>query len=291
MMLRELEDFSDYLKAEKGLSKNTCMAYERDIVFFQRYLFEKQIETFVAVTSDEIVDYLSLLKAKGYATASLSRILISIKVLYRFLKREKLISHNIASYLQTPKLWQLIPEVLSSQEVEMLLLSPSSSSFLDVRDKAIIEILYGSGLRASELCTLKLSSIEESFVRVMGKGSKERLVPIGRMAEQALTQYLQKRSERNCSHEYLFVSQRNQRLDRTAVWRRIKYHAKKAHIKRRFSPHNLRHSFATHLLDNGADLRVIQEMLGHANISSTDRYTHISQSRLQNAFDAFHPRK
>lgn len=288
---RESADFIAYISSEKGLALNTVEAYQRDIKAFAEFLSLIGMTSFAHTQTDHIVAFLGKLKDVGYASASLCRALIAIKVLYRFLAREGLVPVNIAMYLQTPKLWQLIPEVLSYDEVETLLNQPDPSTCQGARDKAMLEVLYASGLRVSELCSLDLYSVDDTFVRVMGKGSKERIVPIGQAAIAAIDRYLlHHRQTGDSQQRALFISKSGKRMDRISVWKMIKRYAKEAGIMKNISPHTLRHSFATHLLDNGADLRIIQEMLGHASISSTDRYTHISRSRLQEAFQACHPR-
>lgn len=287
-----LDDFLAYIASEKGLSQNTIAAYSSDITTFSQFLKNNQIFNYDIVDVNHIVNFLSVQKHRGYATASLCRCLIAIKVFFRFLSREKLVPVNISVFLKTPKLWQLIPEVLSYDEVDRLLCQPDTSAGNGARDKAILEVLYASGLRVSEVCSLDIYSVDDTFVRVVGKGNKERLVPIGQPAIEAIDDYLkhyrcQSDSEKQLA---LFITKFGRRIDRMTIWKMIKRYAKQANIIKTISPHTLRHSFATHLLDNGADLRVIQEMLGHASIGSTDRYTHISCSRLQQAFEAFHPR-
>lgn len=288
----QIDDFLKYVASEKGLAQNTVESYRRDAQTFGLFLQKIGIEDFKDVSEHHIVDFLGRLKSQKYATSSISRCLIALKVLFRFLKRENLVSTNVTFYLETPKLWQLIPEVLTNDEVERLLAQPDPQTSYGARDKAILEVLYASGLRVSELCSLNLYSVDEEFVRVKGKGSKERLVPIGSKAVQAIDFYLANYRDHVDSErqQSLFVTKSGRSMDRITVWKMIKQYAKQAGILKNISPHTLRHSFATHLLDNGADLRVIQEMLGHSNISSTDRYTHISRSHLQEAFDKFSPR-
>ena len=277
-----LEDFITYLASEKGLAQNTIEAYGRDVA---RFLEAKC----------SIIDFLALLKDDGYGSSSLCRILISIKVYHQFLKREGLIAVDEAKAIAGPKLWQKIPETLSEEEMRAFLAAPKRapdpSTFLGVRDAACLELLYASGLRVSELCSLKITDVDDTFVKVRGKGSKERVVPIGKKAQEAIDRWLhqfrsQFDSEKNLS---LFVTEKGKPLDRIAVWKRVKHWAGMAGITKRISPHSLRHTFATHLLDHGADLRIIQEMLGHASISSTDRYTHVSRESLKRSFNTFHP--
>lgn len=292
-MKEHLKDFLNYIGSEKGLALNTIEAYSRDTESFVNFLQDHGIVHFSSVQTNHIVSFLSHLKDAKYASSSMCRTLIALKVLFRFLARENIIPTNIALYLQTPKLWQLIPDVLTYEEVEKLLNRPDTATSMGARDKAILEVLYASGLRVSELCGLDIYSVDETCVRVMGKGSKERIVPIGEEALKAVDHYLLEfRDHFDSEHQKaLFVTKNGRRIDRIYVWRMIKQYAKECGIMKNISPHTLRHSFATHLLDNGADLRVIQEMLGHASISSTDRYTHISRSRLQESFNRFHPRK
>lgn len=290
-MRSEIDDFLAYIASEKGLAPNTVEAYKRDIEAFAAFLAACEISNFSLVTTDHIIAFMAKLKDADYATASLCRSLIAIKVLFRFLLRENFIAANIALYLQTPKLWQLIPEVMTCEEIDKLLLQPDPLTVHGARDKAILEVLYASGLRVSELCGLNLYSMDDKFVRVMGKGSKERMVPIGSKAIQAVDHYLSYNEKRSLDtqEQPLFITKSGKRMDRISIWRMIKEYAKQAGILKNISPHTLRHSFATHLLDNGADLRIIQEMLGHASIGSTDRYTHVSRTHLQEAFQAFHP--
>ncbi len=288
-----IRDFCLYIASEKGLSPNTIEAYQRDLKGFVHFLGDQSASEINLVTPDRIVEYLALLKERNYATSSVSRALIAIKVFFRFLKREGVVQKNVSLYVDTPKLWQLIPSVLSYREVELLFRQPNPDTHVGARDLAILEVIYSSGLRVSELCNLKLYDLDEDFVRVFGKGRKERIVPVGRKAVAAVDKYL---LYYRCEHEsdlntFLFLTQKGRPIHRIFVWKMIKFYAKKAKITKNISPHTLRHSFATHLLDNGANLRVIQDMMGHANISSTDRYLHISKAQVQASFDACHPRK
>ncbi|MEC7840400.1 MAG: site-specific tyrosine recombinase XerD [Chlamydiota bacterium] len=288
-----IDDFCLYISSEKGLSRNTIEAYHRDINAFAGYVRKVGVDNVTLITQEHIVSFLGSLKEGDYASASISRTLIAIKVFFRFLKRERYIEHNVAHYLESPKLWQLIPEVLSCEEVARLLAQPDYTTPLGARDRAILEVLYSSGLRVSEVCNLILYDVDDEFIRVFGKGRKERLVPIGTKAIEAVDHYLM---HYRCNYDSeklqnLFLTKNGKPVDRIFVWRMIKKYARDAKITKNISPHTLRHSFATHLLDNGADLRVIQEMMGHSNINSTDRYMHISKTHIQEAFDAFHPRK
>lgn len=284
-----IQDFLSFLASEKGLAQNTLQAYGRDLEIFLNF---KAVKNFNEVTEEHILAFLSSLQKKGYATASIARAFIALKVFFRFLTREEIIVINPLAHLDRPKLWQLIPEVLSQKEIERLLQAPEITTPAGCRDQAILELLYSSGLRVSELCQLKITDVDDEFVRVMGKGSKERTVPVGRKAIQAIDNYLAcfRDAMGKGNQTDLFVTAKGSRVTRFEVWRRIKAYAKRAGITKNISPHTLRHSFATHLLDHGADLRVIQDLLGHASIDNTDRYTHISHGRLVKAFQDFHPR-
>lgn len=291
-MQEALCDFIAYIGSEKGLSANTIAAYEHDLKKWFDFLKDLAKTQFDQVSEKDIVEFLACLNQERYASSTVCRCLVALKVFFRFLKKEKVISADPTAHLDSPKLWQLIPEVLSYQEVEALLKCPDPSDPIGARDKAIFEVLYASGLRVSEVCSLNLFDISQYTVRVKGKGGKERVVPIAKAAIDAVDHYLiyYRIADAKEKDVPLFVSSQGKRIDRTLVWQRIKYWGKKAGIAKTISPHTLRHSFATHLLENGADLRVIQEMLGHASVATTDRYTHVSQRHLAHAFSKFHPR-
>lgn len=287
------KDFISYIASEKGLTPNSIEAYGRDTANFLNYCEGQGITDVTSIQENHIVGYLSVLNSKKYASSSIHRMLISIKVLFKFLKRESILKVNPTQHLSTPKLWQLIPEVLTLDEMEKLLEQPDTEIEEGCRDRAILEVLYGSGLRVSELCNLTINSIGDDSVKVFGKGRKERIIPIGKKALEAVDEYLTnfRDATANEKNQALFVNSRGRAVNRFFVWKMIKEYARDAGITKNISPHTMRHSFATHLVDHGAELRVIQEMLGHASISSTDRYTHISKTHLQEAFNAFHPRR
>ena len=277
-------DFLSYLGAEKGLSINTIRAYGRDIRSFCKGAKK-------GVDEEGVIRYLEERKEKGDASSSIYRSLISLRLFFRFLKREGLIDRDPTRLLESPKMWQLIPEVLTIKEVEALIKAPDPSHEEGMRDRAILETFYATGIRVSELCALDIYDVGEKSVRVIGKGGRERIVPIGEEAIAAIDRYLGSYRDDKGEKGALFVSKRGKRLNRTYLWERVKCYAKKVGIEKEVSPHTLRHSFATHLLENGADLRVIQEMLGHADIGTTERYTHLSKKGLFEAFDRFHPRQ
>ncbi|OGN65025.1 MAG: site-specific tyrosine recombinase XerD [Chlamydiae bacterium RIFCSPHIGHO2_12_FULL_49_9] len=281
-------DFLDYIRSEKGLSAHTVEAYGRDIRSFAAHFQGKEWK---AVDPAAILSFVHHLKDRAYASSSVCRILVSIKVFFRFLKREGAISVDLGRYFETPKIWQLVPEVLSVEEVESLLDQPKTDDSIGSRDKAMLELLYATGMRVSELCSLRVRDLNETFVKVRGKGKKERVVPVGKKAIGAVDHYLlHYRGKAEEEDAPLFLSSRGKPMDRVTVWSRVKTYAKSAGIEKEISPHTLRHSFATHLLENGADLRLIQDMLGHEDIGTTDRYTHVTGSRLKKAFNDFHPR-
>ncbi len=284
-MESEILNFLTYLGSEKGLSPKTLEAYGRDLRFFAHFLGEMKVGD---VTSEKIIFYFQSLKEKGIASSSLCRALVAVKVFFRFLKRERISNDNPTLFLESPKMWQLIPEVLTVSEVTRLLEAPDRESAEGARDRAILQVIYASGLRVSELCGLSIGDVSDHQIRVRGKGRKERVIPIAASAVQAVDDYLAR--FRKEGEGALFLSRGGRPMSRITVWERVKFYAKKAGITKKISPHTLRHSFATHLLENGADLRVIQEMLGHSHIATTDRYTHVSRKHLHEAFAKFHPK-
>jgi integrase/recombinase XerD len=284
-----IESFLAYIGSERGLAPKTVEAYRHDLFLLGRFLSENGGEGFEAVAREDLFSFLASLKKEGYATASLSRTLVAVKVFFRFLLKEGVIESDPTLHLESPKLWQLIPEVLDFDEVQALLSKPDPATAIGARDLAILEVLYASGLRVSEVCGLNIHDVDDEFVKVTGKGGKQRVVPIAPRAVKAIDRYLIDFRKSTPKEEALFVSMKGKRIERTVVWARLKQYALAAGIQKNISPHTLRHSFATHLLENGADLRIIQELLGHASISTTDRYTHIEQSHLKKSFEKFHP--
>lgn len=290
-----LEQFLDYLRLEKGLTNNTSIAYEQDLNDFISWLQRKKISSLNKVTRRHIMDYLLDLKDKGLAPTTLSRRLVAIRVFFKFLHQEGLLGENITDAMDAPKLWKILPESLSVAEVEKLLLAPDMKKPHGLRDRAMLELLYSTGLRVSELTGLTLDSLHEDakYLRVMGKGRKERIIPYGQSAEDHIKRYLDEvrpQWNRDPQQRALFITKRDQPLSRKTFWMLIKKYATKAGVKRSISPHTLRHSFASHLLANDAPLRVIQEMLGHADIATTQIYTHVDSGRLKSVHKKFHPR-
>jgi integrase/recombinase XerD len=272
-----LEEFLIYLGSERGLTPNTLKAYESDI-----RLFLEDRPSLGVITQNDLFIFLDRLQREGYHQNSISRICVSLKLFLRYLQREGYIKENVAELWEGPKLQTVIPTVLSEEEVVRLL-----NGAEDKLDLAILEFLYATGIRVSELCSLNLVDVDNATVRVKGKGGKERLVPIAERTVFVLDTYL---ATRKGGSSALFVTPKGKRVSRQFVWNLVKSAADLAHIEKNISPHTLRHSYATHLLENGADLRIIQELLGHSSISTTDRYTHISGKHLREAFDKYHPR-
>lgn len=289
MIEEQLQDFYLYIASEKGLSNHTLEAYRLDTQKLGLFLNKNGVTCFKDVNQKLLLNFLEHLSEKKYSSATLCRIHMTLKVLFKFLKREGLIEQNPMLYLKGPKVWKKVPQLLSELELTKLVEEPKSHLSIEARDRAIFEVLYGSGLRVSELCSLKVEAVQDTFIKVRGKGEKERIIPIGKKAIEAIDHYLLHFREES-DKPWLFLNALGQKMDRLDIYRRVRFYAKRAGIKKDISPHTLRHSFATHLLDNGADLRVIQEMLGHSNIATTDRYTQVSQKRLHESFFKHHPR-
>jgi len=285
------EEFRLYLLSEKGLAVNSVHAYLSDVTQFFSYLRRQGVLEIKKVDDTHIVQFLAEEKGFGKVSTTLCRTFCTVKVFFRFCLRENFCVKDPVRYMDSPKLWQMIPEVLTKEEVEQLLTAPDPSTLLGLRDLALFELIYSCGLRVSELCSLKIYDVDDAFIKVQGKGRKQRLVPIGRKALELIDKYLTNARGVAETNDFLFVTKKGHSLSRQLVWRRIKKYCQEAKITKNISPHTLRHSFATHLLDGGADLRVIQELLGHASINSTDRYTHVSSKHLQEAFEKFHPKK
>ena len=289
-----LEAFLDYLKVEKGLSSNSIYAYNEDLRKYIDYLNDFKISDPKKITRKDITDFLFILR-KNISPRSIARILSTIKNFHRFLLREKITSTDPSDLIDTPKVDKKIPNFLTFDEVSKILKAPNLKNTQGIRDRAILELMYATGLRVSELVGLKLSDVnlDVGFMKCKGKGSKERIVPLGKVAAQFLEKYLQTARLKLLGKKvciYLFLAQGGKGISRQSVWKMIKKQVRKVGIKKKVSPHTLRHSFATHLLEGGADLRSVQEMLGHASITTTQIYTHINQTRLKKIHAEFHPR-
>ena len=291
-MQQSVDYFLSYIGGQRGLSIHTVRAYGSDLKQFLDFVQSAGMKSWEGVERETILAFLTKFSERGVAAATMQRFIVSLKVFFRFMRLEQMVEADPTLHLDSPKLWQLIPEVLTVEEVDRLLKAPDTETDLGARDRALFEITYASGLRVSEVCSLNVADVADKSVRVMGKGGKERLVPISDAASDAIDHYLGTfRTERSGrDNPPLFVSIRGKRLERSLIWKRIKFYAKVAGITKTISPHTLRHSFATHLLENGADLRIIQELLGHASIATTNRYTHMSLKHLETSFTTHHPR-
>ena len=292
-----IEHFKGFLTLEKGLTNNSVAAYSSDLHNFISFLEEQGINSFQNVTRDTILEYLGQCKQKGYESSSIARKLVSIKVFFRYLFQEKFIKADITDVMDSPKLWRLLPDFLSLEEIEKMLdIYPlTAKDPLNFRNRTILELMYACGLRVSEVANLKIENIlfEEALLRVTGKGNKERIVPIGTQALDLISRYLNEirpQLLKTHNNSTVFLSYRGKPLNRERIWAIVKDAASKAGISKNIYPHTLRHSFASHLLENGADLRIIQEMLGHADISTTQIYTHIDQKHILDIHKQFHPR-
>jgi len=294
--MKELVDtFLSYLSVERGLSRNTIISYKEDLEHYIEFLTALHIDTFSKTTKNEVIDFMLNQKERGISPNSVARRLAAIKVFYRFMVRERILKTDPTSLIDSPKLWKKIPETLSLNEVDALLSQPNIKNPQGVRDKAILETFYATGMRVSEVVNLKSANVnlEVGFLRCIGKGNKERIIPLGKKAISSLKRYLdaaRKHMLKQKESEFIFLNRSGKKISRQSLWKIIKRYAKEARIKKPIRPHILRHSFATHLLERGADLRSVQEMLGHANISTTQIYTHISKDRLKTIHRTFHPR-
>ena len=290
-----LEPFADFLQLEQGASPETREAYRRDLARFAGYAVSRGASTPPDVSARMLREYVYHLKDLGLAPASIRRNISALRTYFKFLLGEGHLTRDPSERLESPKRWRTLPEVLSVAEVDRLLASPTLDDSLVFRDRALLELAYGAGLRVSEWISIGVRDVmfDESIVRVFGKGSKERLVPIGRRAIGALASYIRElrpRLEQGRGKGILFLNARGEPLTRMGAWKILRKYVDRAGIEKAVSPHTLRHSFATHLLEGGADLRAVQEMLGHADISTTQIYTHVDREYLRSVHRKFHPR-
>ena len=290
-----IRSFLSYLRVEKALSQNTIDAYRRDLEKFSAFATERGLEKAPQVKRADVVDFLASLYLRKLDARSVARHLVSLRQFFRFLLSEELIPEDPVVTVESPKFRKSLPQFLSVEEVDRLLAQPDVSSALGLRDKAMIELLYSAGLRVSELCSLAVDDlhVDAGSLRCIGKGNKERLVPVGKRALAVLQLYIKKaRPEILGEHtsKYLFIIRKGNKLDRIAFWKNLALYGRKAGLRKALTPHMLRHSFATHLLDRGADLRSVQMMLGHSDISTTQIYTHVVEERLKQVYKAHHPR-
>jgi integrase/recombinase XerD len=285
--------FLDYLAIEKGLARNSLSAYASDLRHFGHYLNDQQL-AIDEVERLHIVKYFQTLRGAGISARSVARALAAIRGMFRFLVAERHLKKDPTENLENPKLWSSLPKSMQPPEVEALLAAPDRTTPEGLRDAAMLELLYATGLRVSELIKVRIDEVvlDAGFLRTIGKGSKERIVPFGDTARNAIIAFMEKGRAGldKYNDPHIFLSRRGRPMSRQSFWMKITKYARNAGIKAQISPHVLRHSFATHLLENGADLRSVQMMLGHADISTTQIYTHVSRARLQRMYETFHPR-
>jgi len=291
----DLELFLDYLSVERGLAINTIAAYRYDLVKYINYLKNNDIYSFDMANKERIGNYLLYLKKLHLNINSISRNLVSLKMLYRFLQAEELVKEDISSLIEFPRVNKKLPHVLNLKDINLLLNEDNFKGKLGLRDKAILELLYATGLRVSEIVNLEIANIniENKMLRCLGKGSKERLIPFGKHAGRALEIYIKRiRSQlfRGFAQNILFLNSRGKKFTRQGIFYLMGEYAKKSGIDKKITPHTLRHTLATHLIENGADLRSVQEILGHSNIATTQIYTHVSRKWVKEEYYKAFPR-
>lgn len=294
-MNEEINDYLHYLTIERGLSLNTRKSYERDLLQYLHYLEDEQITSWQDVDRYVVINYLEKMHDEKKAPATVTRMITSLRRFHQFLRQERLTDHDPMQHIDTPKNVQKLPSTLSLTEVERLIETPDTTKNLGIRDRAILEVMYATGMRVSELVGLKLSDLHLSLglVQTLGKGDKERIIPLGDYAIQWLERYLDEARPllvANPSETHVFVNHHGTGLSRQGIWKNLKQLVREAGINKEVTPHTLRHSFATHLLENGADLRTVQELLGHADISTTQIYTHITKKRMTDVYKQHFPR-
>jgi integrase/recombinase XerD len=295
-LVEDLTAFRNYLQAERGMAANTVLAYGRDLERFAQWASDGRLSDYLHPTLVELSHYLTYLRDQELAPPSIARHLVALKMFYRFLRLEERVKQTAVDLLASPSLWERIPQVLSPENVEKLLAGPEPADRFYLRDRALLETLYATGSRASEVVGLRLEDLylDSAFCKCLGKGNKQRVVPLGGPAIAALREYMREfrpkltRAISDCP--WVFVSRGGRALTREMLWILVKKYVRRAGLNTKVSPHTLRHSFATHLLAGGADLRTVQELLGHANIRTTQHYTHVDRDRLKAIHRKFHPR-
>ncbi|UCB51677.1 MAG: site-specific tyrosine recombinase XerD [Candidatus Zixiibacteriota bacterium] len=294
-MKQILDQFLNHLSVERNLSANTIESYRRDLNGYLKFLRETKLDSVGGIAAQHVTGFVARLSRKGLAANSIARKLSSLRGFHKFLVAEGYCDVDPTSTLESPRQWRKLPSVLRVKEVERLLSQPSGDAPLDVRDKAVLEFLYATGVRISELIQIKRKDLlpEVELVRVMGKGRKERIVPLGKEAIRSVQRYLGEARPKLAgehSEDVLFLNRRGRRFSRMGLWKVLRKYVNQAGITKRVSPHTIRHSFATHLLEGGADLRAVQEMLGHADISTTQIYTHLDREYIKQEHRDHHPR-
>jgi len=295
-MNEQVMDYLHYLLIERGLSSNTRKSYQRDLEQYLFFLHKKNITSWQDIDRFTIVAFLQYLQKEGKSSATITRMVTSLRRFHQFLRQERYTDHDPMQHIDSPKTSQKLPDTLNINEVERLIEAPDTKKPLGMRDRAILEVMYATGLRVSELVGLKLNDLHLSMglLQTTGKGDKERIVPLGDMAISWIETYLEEARpllcQKHAEEEHLFVNGHGTSLSRQGIWKNLKALVLKAGILKNVTPHTLRHSFATHLLENGADLRTVQELLGHADISTTQIYTHITKKRMADVYKQYFPR-
>jgi len=289
-----IQSYLNYIQVERGLAPNTLAAYRQDLGKFTAFCQRRRLAP-VSAERQQVVDFLGTLYQQGLDSRSVARVLVTLRNFFRFLRQEGVLRREPTEHIEAPRTWKRLPKFLGLAEVERLLAAPEGRTPRGLRDRAMLEVLYATGLRVSELVNLRVADVQldAGYLRCLGKGSKERVVPLGKQAVTAVEAYLQHarpQLARRRPSSHLFLSQRGQAMTRQNFWRLLRRHARQAGLRARLTPHVLRHSFATHLLERGADLRSVQLLLGHADISTTQIYTHVAQERLRQTYRAHHPR-
>jgi len=294
-MFHHVDGYLNFLAVEKGVSLNTLEAYSRDLNRYVDFAGQTGIKDIRDISSDTIISFLGKLKGDGLATTSVNRSLAAIRGFYRYLLNENIVDENPVASIELAKVWMHLPDTLSREEMSLLLKQPGTSKPLAVRDTAMLELLYATGLRASELVSLGMNNVnwQAGYLIVVGKGNKERIVPIGQTALDCLNRYVgdtRRKLSGGRSSNTLFLNRSGNGLTRQGFWKIVKKYVRKSGLNKKVYPHTFRHSFATHLLEGGADLRSVQVMLGHADISTTQIYTHVTRERLREIHRKYHPR-
>ena len=286
-MEAEIDGFLAWCRAERGLSENTMDAYSRDLLRLREYLCKRQINEPSAVTSGHLSDWLLALHERGLAAPSIARHRVAMRQLFQFLVDEGILSQNPSELISAPRIPRKLPGTITEDDVAKILRAPNRATLIGLRDGAMLELLYATGLRVSELVSLRRDQWHDGWIVVTGKGGKDRLIPYGDQAQSSVNLYLQTRQD---ALSPMFLTGRGSAMTRQNFWMRLRRYVQAAGVRGKVSPHTLRHAFATHLLTHGADLRAVQAMLGHADISTTEIYTHVARERLRALHEAHHPR-
>jgi len=295
IMYQYIDEYLNFLAIEKGLSLNTLEAYSRDLNRYSEFMENRGIKNIREITSDDVISYLGSLRKNGLTANSVNRGLAAVRGFYKYLLRENVMDENPVANIELAKIWMRLPDTLSKDEMNLLLEQPEAKTLLGIRDRAMLELMYATGIRVSELISLTVNSInwQVGYLVVVGKGSKERIVPVGKSAIDYMTQYVNEgrlKLLKGKRTNFFFVNRSGNGLTRQGFWKIIKKYATKSGLHKKIHPHTFRHSFATHLLEGGADLRSVQVMLGHSDISTTQIYTHVTRERLKEIHKKYHPR-